>query len=93
MLKKPSDNERKAYLRRLWAQANEVFGDRNVADWMVHAFVLFEFGEESTKDLSVVEYEELLSWLRWVQARMDMLPEVDFSFLTKEGNDDEVAAR
>jgi len=83
-MKKPNNRERKNYLSRLWARARDVFGDRRIAEEMVHAFSWFEFGEESVKDLSIIEYESILSWLRWCQARIDMLGDVDLSCFEEE---------
>lgn len=43
---------------------------------MVHAFAWFEMGEESVSDLTIIEYESLLSWLRWCQMRIDMIGDI-----------------
>ena len=67
-------------LKKVWATARDVFnGKRELADAMVHTFAWYEFGEESVSDLALVEYEELLSWLRWAQSRIDILGEVSFA--------------
>jgi hypothetical protein len=77
-MRKPDEKERLVYLKKVWARANEVFRDRKIAEAMVHAFAWFEMGEESVADLTIIEYESLLSWLRWCQARIDMIGEIHF---------------
>lgn len=67
-------------LKKLWATAHDVFdGKRDLADALIHSFALFQFGEESVSDLTIVEYNELMSWLKWAQARIDILNEVHFA--------------
>ena len=85
--KKPTDNERKLYLKKLWAQAIELFKDRDVADAMVHAFAWFEMGEESVSDLTIIEYESIISWLRWCQMRIDMIGTFDIKCFREDSHE------
>jgi len=68
-----SERERKHYLRHIWARANEVFADRELADVMLHNFIYLMWLEESLKHLSVGQYEDVLSWLQFARARLDIL--------------------
>jgi hypothetical protein len=84
-MRKLSERERKSYLKRLWAKAHDVFDNRDLAQALVHSFALFEFGEESVSDLTIVEYEGLFSWLKWCQTRIDLLGEIEFACWSEEG--------
>lgn len=85
---KPTENERKIYLKKLWAQANELFSDRNLAEAMVHSFAWFEMGEESISDLTIIEYESILSWLQWCQMRIDMIGDLSIKCFREDSNEE-----
>ena len=48
--------------KRLWATLHDLW-EPDVADYIVHAFIISRFGKESTKELTEQELATTLDWL------------------------------
>jgi hypothetical protein len=49
-------------LKSIWASAVELWG-HDLADYLLHAYIILNFGRDSLKKLSYDEKSELKSWL------------------------------
>ena len=72
-MKPKSEKERLLFLRQIWAQGTDVFNYQDIANSMIHDFIGFAYDETSLKALDVGQYEGVISWLKWCDARMDVL--------------------